>query len=538
MKRTLACAALLLALVQLAWSAGEEVLPLRRLAMYIGSTNGGPGRVRLRYAAEAARAMAGVMQELGGIAAGDSLVLLAPTSEDLLDGLQAVRQRVQAVRSGSGRIEFLLYYSGHSDEQGLLLGGELLEYSRLKSSLQEVQADVNIAILDSCSSGAFTRLKGGTRQPPFLLDESSQMQGHAFISSSSADEAAQESDRVNGSFFTHFLISGLRGAADSTRDGQVSLNEAYYFAFNETLSRTQHTQGGAQHPSYNIQLTGSGDLTLTDLRAAACAVRLDEGLEGRLFVRDGRGRLMVELRKERDVLVDLGLPEGRYELSLEKGGRLLVASLSLRPGAVAPAIRRVTLERFLRVFEVAGHIRPRTIVFHPSYDERYYVSSGRQWLENSIATWSRLLPLADRLDTRIALENVYEQDPGRIGSLLDALPPDRVGFCFDTGHFNAFAGAPLEAWMERLGHRLIEIHLHDNRGAQDEHLPVGEGTFPFERLFALVRDRGLRPILTVEAHTEQNLSRTLENIGGRGLLEGLQGEARGRAPIRAVPGRS
>jgi len=212
--------------------------------------------------------------------------------------------------------------------------------------------------------------------------------------------------------------------------------------------------------------------------------------------------------------------------------------MDLRPGAVDPAIRRVTLERFLRVFEVAGHFRPRTIVFHPSYDERYYVSSGRQWLENSIETWSRLLPLADRLDTRIALENVYEQDPGRIGSLLDALPPDRVGFCFDTGHFNAFAGAPLEAWMERLGHRLIEIHLHDNRGAQDEHLPVGEGTFPFERLFALVRDRGLRPILTVEAHTEQNLSRTLENIGGRGLLEGLQGEARGRAPIRAVPGRS
>jgi len=212
--------------------------------------------------------------------------------------------------------------------------------------------------------------------------------------------------------------------------------------------------------------------------------------------------------------------------------------MDLRPGAIDPEVRRVSLGRFLRVFEIAGHYRPRTIVFHPSYDERYYVSSGRQWLENSIETWSRLVPLAEEIDTRIALENVYEPDPGWVGSLLDELPPDRVGFCFDTGHFNAFSRAPLEAWLERLGHRLVEIHLHDNRGALDEHLPVGEGTFPFERLFAVLRKRGLRPILTVEAHTEQNLSKTLENIESRGLLEGLQGGEHGPAPIRALPGRS
>jgi len=289
MKRLLWIAALCVCLAHAAWSAsgaGDEALPLRRLALYIGSNNGGGGRVTLRYAEEDARAMAGVMQELGGVAAEDSLVLLAPTSEGVLDSFRLVRQRAQKVRDSSRRVEFLLYYSGHSDEQGLLFVSDLLEYSDLKASIQEVQADVNIAILDSCSSGAFTRLKGGLRQPPFLLDESSQMRGHAFISSSSADEAAQESDRINGSFFTHYLISGLRGAADSTRDGQVSLNEAYYFAFNETLARTQNTQGGAQHPSYNIQLTGTGDLTLTDLRAAPCSVRIEEALEGRLFVRN------------------------------------------------------------------------------------------------------------------------------------------------------------------------------------------------------------------------------------------------------------
>ena len=38
----------------------------------------------------------------------------------------------------------------------------------------------------------------------------------------------------------------------------------YRYAFDETLARTENTQAGPQHPSYDIQLTGAGDLVLTD----------------------------------------------------------------------------------------------------------------------------------------------------------------------------------------------------------------------------------------------------------------------------------
>ncbi len=195
--------------------------------------------------------------------------------------------------------------------------------------------------------------------------------------------------------------------------------------------------------------------------------------------------------------------------------------MDLRPGAIDAKIRRVSLERFRQVFEIASCFRPRSIVFHPSYDEKYYVSSTRKWLENSIDTWSQIVPLAEKLDTRIALENVYEADPVHLGLLLDALPPGRVGFCFDTGHFNAFAGTSLDAWLDKLGHRLIEIHLHDNQGDLDEHLPVGEGSFPFVKLFSILRERKLNPILTVEAHSEQNLAKTLANIKALGILDGF-----------------
>jgi hypothetical protein len=329
MKRVFVVAVFLL--IGLGVFAANETA-LRRFAMFVGSNAGGSDRVTLRYAEEDAKRMATVLEELGGVVPGDTLLLLGAGGRELQAGFRRIAERIHEAQPNARRTEFVFYYSGHSDEQGILLGEELVTYRDLKASIDGVQADVNIAILDSCSSGAFTRLKGGTRQPPFLLDESSQMKGHAFLTSSSADEAAQESDRIEGSFFTHYLIAGMRGAADSTRDGQISLNEAYAYAFSETLARTESTTGGAQHPSYNIQLTGTGDLTVTDLRVSSSGVWLQEDVAGRLFVRDPQGRLVVEVRKDPNVSVLLALPAGTYLVRLEQEGRYYESTVDLRVG--------------------------------------------------------------------------------------------------------------------------------------------------------------------------------------------------------------
>ena len=124
------------------------------------------------------------------------------------------------------------------------------------------------------------------------------------------------------------------------------------------------------------------------------------------------------------------------------------------------------------------------------------------------------------MGTQIALENVYEGDPGLLGPLLDTFRESQyICFCFDTGHFNAFSTSSLEEWMDALGSRIGQIHLHDNHGSADEHLPVGEGTFPFQRFFELLKKKGVRPIVTLEPHTQEDLWRTLENIRRIGLLD-------------------
>jgi hypothetical protein len=321
----------------LAAPAFAETAPVRRLALLVGVNDGGPGRVRLRYAVSDARSFDKVLGELGGVAAVDRRVLVDVGRAGLLEALGELRARTEAARgSGASRVEVLVYYSGHSDEEGLLLKGERLGYGELRRALDALPADVRIAVLDSCASGAFARAKGGTRRPAFLVDSGNKVKGHAILTSSSEDEVSQESDRLGASYFTHHLISGLRGAADATRDGRVTLNEAYQFAFHETLARTEKTRGGAQHPAYDIELAGSGDLVMTDLRATSAGLYLAEALEGRLFVRDAAGLLVVELQKLPGRPAELGLAPGRYQVRRELESGASEASFTLVEGQRTP----------------------------------------------------------------------------------------------------------------------------------------------------------------------------------------------------------
>lgn len=323
-------ALLLTALI--ASTPAEGSVQVRRFALLAAAHDGGGGRELLRYPERDARAFARVLRELGGVHPDDELLVIDPDRAALDVAFEQLRTRVQAARGAYARLEVILYYSGHSDPKGLLLGEERYHYPDLRSRLDELGADVRIAILDSCSSGAMTRSKGGVRRPPFMVDASSRVTGSAVLTSSSEDEAAQESDRLGASFFTHFLVSGLRGAGDTSGDGKVTLDEAYDFAFRGTLARTEATSAGPQHPAYDIQLSGSGDVVMTDLRSTEATLRLPPELDGQVLLRGENGELAVELSKQPGRAVDLGLSAGTYAVSVRRGNRAWSGEVSLEAG--------------------------------------------------------------------------------------------------------------------------------------------------------------------------------------------------------------
>ena len=303
---------------------------INRYVVAVSANYGGQGRPVLRYAESDAKSFAKVLGEMGGVQPGNVILVKEPGVAGLQKQLDALDSKIAQGKNAAGRNEVLFYYSGHADEKGLRLGNEVYAWKELRKRIDAMSADVKIAVIDACGSGAITRLKGGVAVPAFMVDQSSDMKGYAFITSSTQDESSQESDKLRGSFFTHSLVSGLRGAGDLSGDGKVTLSEAYQFAFNETLQRTEKTMGGAQHPSRDMNLAGTGDVVMTDLRSTSAGLELDEDVDGRLFIRDEKGELVAELYKKAGRAMSLGFPAGKYTVRLERPAEFSEAAVTLQ----------------------------------------------------------------------------------------------------------------------------------------------------------------------------------------------------------------
>lgn len=128
----------------------------------------------------------------------------------------------------------------------------------------------------------------------------------------------------------------------------------------------------------------------------------------------------------------------------------------------------VTMER---VFKIASVLDARIVVIHggdigESY-HRAFANTRRQLMEIST--------IAEDYGIRLLVENLTDS---RIGAFPHELLPfleENVGACLDVGHAFLTAmkyGVPMDefALLEA-----EEIHVHDNNGVMDEHLPPGKG---------------------------------------------------------------
>ncbi len=197
-------------------------------------------------------------------------------------------------------------------------------------------ASFRLLILDACRSGALTRVKGGTPIPPFdiHLGERVAGEGAVFLTSSSASEDSQESDEIKGSFFTHALVSGLLGAADANGDGRVTLDETYRYAYEATLRASSRSMAGIQHPTFEYDVRGMGDVVLAILDANApgrAFVQLPEGRTWLLFQNSPEGAVIGEVAA-RDRARKLSIRAGRYFLRGRAPDVLLEGTVEAPPG--------------------------------------------------------------------------------------------------------------------------------------------------------------------------------------------------------------
>ncbi len=184
--------------------------------------------------------------------------------------------------------------------------------------------------------------------------------------------------------------------------------------------------------------------------------------------------------------------------------------LNLVAGAVDQRILRATRQRLDRFAELMPYLGPKGVVVHPEYDPRRHIFYRDYWVETTVASFEPLAGVCRTEGIILSLENTYEQTPDILVELLSRLPG--AGFCLDPGHVVSFAGTPLTLWLDALGTRVTHLHLHDNDGSSDQHLPVGQGTIDFQSVFRrLISPKGppRPPLVTLEPHREEDVPATV-----------------------------
>lgn len=308
-----------------------------RYAVIVGNDEGAADEPRLKYAQNDAERVHDVLTSLGDFRE-ENVVLLQGRGRDAVQRvLIATNARIRSTPAKDQAVLFV-FYSGHADSDALHLGAERLELSRLQQLVRGSSAELRLLVVDSCRSGALTRVKGGRKVEPFKveLDDTLAGEGVVFLTSSSANEDAQESDELKGSFFTHYLVSGLVGPADTDGDGTVTLAEAYGYAYDNTIRASSKTLIGTHHPTFEYDMRGQGDVVLTRVRAVSRGRARLSFPEGRTYLvfADGSNGAMVAEVGVADGTRNINVAAGRYFVRGRGRDYLLEGVVRVRSGEI------------------------------------------------------------------------------------------------------------------------------------------------------------------------------------------------------------
>jgi sugar phosphate isomerase/epimerase len=194
------------------------------------------------------------------------------------------------------------------------------------------------------------------------------------------------------------------------------------------------------------------------------------------------------------------------------------AFYDLSPASPDQRIVKLVRERYLLNLDIAAELGACHVVFHANFFPIVRNPAHRpNWTERQVEFWGPMAEEAAKRGVVVALENMWEPDPGIIGDVLDRVDSPHVCACLDVGHVYLFSDyVPLKAWIERLEHRLVHCHLNNHRGFYDEHLPLDlpGGVIDYKRdVLPLLRALPDQPLLVLEMDDIEYLRRSLRYLG-------------------------
>jgi len=187
------------------------------------------------------------------------------------------------------------------------------------------------------------------------------------------------------------------------------------------------------------------------------------------------------------------------------------------------SIRWASIQEVIGALETAADLEAEKVVVHPGYIDGMAVHILEYALNLVMEALEKIWLRSCQLGISLCIENMFPKvgpfvEPDDFEVIFAAFPEMKL--VLDTGHANIGdkSGHRVIEFIQRFGHRLGHLHVSDNNGRLDEHLPVGHGNIGFKAVARALKKIGYEDTLTLEIfapdRTELITSRRkLEKIG-------------------------
>ncbi|AET64945.1 sugar phosphate isomerase/epimerase family protein [Methanothrix harundinacea] len=234
----------------------------------------------------------------------------------------------------------------------------------------------------------------------------------------------------------------------------------------------------------------------------------DLGYSGWEIVNEGRQRLTAEtipLAREivetTDLVITIHLPYSDLNLA-----------------SMNQPIWEETLRQMKECISFASEFCGLAVV-HPGYLSPLGKQMPDRAWEQNILGLQEICDHAAEFGMRIAVENMLKiesmlgRTPEEIQGILENVRRENLGFVFDVGHANT--NGNVDSFLA-LKEKMIHVHVHDNKGARDEHLPVKSGNVNWRRVAKGLE--GYEGRFVTEARTLVQGAQSMRNL--KAFLEG------------------
>lgn len=236
----------------------------------------------------------------------------------------------------------------------------------------------------------------------------------------------------------------------------------------------------------------------------------------------GEGTLSLESIKDSfdDVILSYGIENVQLHAPFS----------DINIGSYREDVRHFSVNFLKRNIETAAGLGMRHVTIHPGVLSPYTFGQRDYVIRQTNRSLRELNPAVMDLGIPVSLENMPAM-PITVGhtpeEMLRMTEGTEIGICLDIGH--ASTTGNLDAFLDRLlpetgrkAEKIQNIHIHDNLGIDDQHLPLGEGNIDFKRVLRRITGSGYKGGYVIEAEGSiESALKSLEYLRKQDLLSRL-----------------